>query len=251
MKPYLLIAVCTISCLLILLFIFFPSQNLVKPIGEQFPFPNHDKILIEWNQMIETYLTFPLDPQYGSHAIVLLAALYVSKSGPVLELGMGATSSPLLHRLAKEQKRFLLSADSDIRWINYFSSFTANNSLHKLKYIEVKTNMGIEWASAFLMDSENWTVVFIDHAPGPRRQFDLMLYSHRSHIVVLHDTESSGLYQYGPGLSYYPYQYRFTKFDTYTDVLSSKHEKLIKQIRYLLDSTPEKYFSSTYSKEKL
>ena len=123
MKPYLLIAVCTISCLLILFFILFSNQKLIINIGKQFSSPNQGASLIEWNQMIEKYLTFPLDPQYGSHAIVLLAALYVAKSGPVLELGMGPTSSPLLHRLSKDQKRFLLSADSDIQWINYFFFF--------------------------------------------------------------------------------------------------------------------------------
>ncbi|CAF2503323.1 unnamed protein product [Rotaria sp. Silwood2] len=209
-----------------------------------------DRILTEWERMIRKYLKLPLDDNYGSHAIVLLAALYVSQSGPILELGMGATSTPLLHRLALKQKRFLLSADSDLRWINYFSSLTGNNTLHQLQYVEIKTEMGIEWASSNLAYYKNWTVVFIDHRPGPRRQFDLMGYSHQSDIVVLHDTEQSSLYKYSQGLLLYRYQYRFTKLKPYTDALSSKNETLIKMIRHLIESTPDYYFSNITLNEK-
>jgi hypothetical protein len=254
MKPYLLIVVCIIFCLLILFFIFFPNksnQNPITQIEKLVPVIKQEDNLIEWNQMIEKYLEFPLDNHYGSHAIVLLAALYVLNSGPVLELGMGPTSSPLLHRLTTEQKRFLLSADSDIRWINYFSTFTANNSLHKFKYVEVKSQMGIEWASSAFTDIHYWSIVFIDHAPGTRRQFDLMLFPQRTEIVVLHDTEQSRLYQYSRGLSLYPYQYRFKKLKTYTDVLSKSNETLIKRIGYLLNSTSDKYFSNTTLKQKV
>ncbi|CAF1516167.1 unnamed protein product [Rotaria sordida] len=254
MKIHLLIAIGIISLLVIFYFIFFSNkvnenpitkiESKIAKIERQLEIFEEERISKEWNQMIRKYLTLPLDNGYGSHAIVLLAALYVSKSGPILELGMGTASTPLLHRLAYEQKRFLLSADSDQRWINYFSSFTENNTLHQLKYIEIKSEMGIEWASANLAYYKNWTVVFIDHRPGSRRQFDLMGYSHRSDIVVLHDTEQSSLYQYSQGLLLYRYQYRFTKLKTYTDALSRKNETLIKMIRHLLESTPDYYFSN-------
>ncbi|CAF1218095.1 unnamed protein product [Rotaria sp. Silwood1] len=219
-------------------------ENQILNIEKYLNIIEEDRILIEWNRMIHKYLQLPLDNHYGSHAIVLLAALYATKSGPILELGMGTTSTPLLHRLALEQKRFLLSADSDLRWINHFSSFAENNTFHQLKYVEIKSEMGIEWASSNLAYYKNWTVVFIDHRPGPRRQFDLMGYSHRSDIVILHDTERSSLYQYTQGLSLYRYQYRFTKLKTYTDALSSKNETVIQLIRHLLEATPDYYFSN-------
>jgi len=44
--------------------------------------------------MIHKYFKFPLY-HYGSHEIILLAALYASKLDPIFELGMASTSSPL------------------------------------------------------------------------------------------------------------------------------------------------------------
>jgi hypothetical protein len=248
MKSRLTIAVTILPCLVIFFIIVYPTisnQNRIIKVGKKFLLMKPtDTALYEWHKMIHKYLTFPLDHGYGSHAIVLLAVLYATQSGPILELGMGSTSSPLLHNLAIDQKRLLVSADSDIRWINYFNYFTLNNTLHKLKHIEVKTEMGIEWASSALHVMQDWSVVFIDHRPGGRRQFDLTLYAKYSHIVVLHDTEKSDLYKYGRGLSVYPYKYRFKKLKTYTDVLSEKNETIINRVQYLLASIPDIYFTN-------
>ncbi|CAF3585818.1 unnamed protein product [Rotaria socialis] len=247
MKLFICIVVSIISLIAIFYLIFIPikiNKSQLKKIKQQLEIIEDDKLLIKWNSMVHEYLKFPLANDYGSHSIVLLAALCATKSGPILELGMGTSSSPLLHRLALEQKRFLLSADSDRRWINYFSSFAVNNTLHELKYVEIKSEMGIEWATSNLEEYRNWTVVFIDHRPGSRRQFDLMSYSHRSDVVILHDTESSAVYQYDRALSLYPYKYRFSKLRPYTDVLSVRNEKLINVIRRLLETTPDYYFSN-------
>jgi hypothetical protein len=247
MKFYFLFLISILPCLLVTIFVLYPiitTKNQILKIGKHIVFVKKHSGLNEWHQMIYKHLKFPLDHQYGSHAIVLLAVLYASKTGPILELGMGSTSSPLLHRLALEQKRIIYSADTDLRWINYYSNFTVNNTLHQLKYVEIKSEMGIEWAKSGIANFADWTVVFIDHRPGPRRQFDLLLYADRSDIVVLHDTEHASLYKYDQGLSVYPYKYRFTKLRTYTDVLSLKNETVIKTIRYLLESTPDYYFSN-------
>jgi hypothetical protein len=230
-------------------FIFFclfnPRKSLetqIFKIANEFKVIPKDNFSREWNETIHKYLTFPLDTHYGSHAIVLLAAAIATKSGPILELGMGSTSTVLLHRLAIDQKRFLLSADSNLRWVSYFRSHLGNDSLHKIKYVEVNTEMGVEWAKADFGDSHNWSIVFIDHRPGPRRQFDLMLYAQRSTLVILHDTEQTSLYKYEEGLSAYHDKYRFTRLPTYTDVLSVNSEALIKKIRFLLESIPDHYF---------
>jgi hypothetical protein len=195
-------------------------------------------MLNEWNRMMRTHLTFPLDQHYGSHAIVLLAAVFVCRTGAILELGMGSTSTPLLARISHEQQRILLSADSDRRWSNYYSSFSLNNSLHRFRHIDVTTELGVEWAMTDLNSSSNWSLVLIDHRPGARRQFDLVLYAHRSDLVIVHDTDRSSTYQYDHALSYYPFKYRFTRLITYTDALSMRNAKLIEQIRFLLESTP-------------
>ena len=198
----------------------------------------------EWPRWIRQYLKMPLDEHYGSHALVLLAALFVCRTGPMLELGMGMSSTTLLSRFSLEQRRRLLSADSDLRWINYFSSLAKNNSYQRFQHVEVKSEMGMEWAMSNLEDAENWTLVFIDHRPGARRQFDLMSYAFRSELVIIHDTEKSGLYQYEQGLKYYPHRYRFTRLKTFTDALSTRNASLIESIRRLLESTPSTFFAN-------
>ena len=238
MKFYCVIAV---LILLTLLLICLPPLLISKPI---LPISTNPSALVEWTELIRQYLKLPLDHHYGSHAIVLLAAVFLSRTGPMLELGMGMTSTPLLSQFAREQQRRLVSADSDLRWINYFSSLSKNNSWHQFKHVDVQSEMGVEWAMSNLEESENWTLVFIDHRPGPRRQFDLMSYAHRSTLVILHDTEKSGLYKYESGLKYYPYQYRFTRLKTFTDALSTSNASLVENIRYLLESTPASFFSN-------
>jgi len=246
MRLHISILVGILPCLVISFFTFYPkisSPNRLIKVGKQYVVINKSNTaLYEWNKVMLKYLKFPLDHHYGSHTIVLLAVLYVTKSGPILELGMGSDSSPLLHRLAMDQKRLLISADSDVRWINYYSNYTVNNTLHKLKHVAVSSEMGIEWATSGLADQQAWSVVFIDHRPGPRRLYELMLYADRSDIVILHDTEKSLLYKYEKGLALYPYQYRFTKLKTYTDILSVRNEKVIKEIRHLLEATSNYYF---------
>ena len=238
MKFYFVIAV---LILLAFLVIYLPPLLISKP---SLPISTTPPALVEWTQLIRQHLKLPLDHHYGSHAIVLLAAVFLSRTGPMLELGMGMTSTSLLSRFSREQQRRLVSADSDLRWINYFSWLSKNNSWHRFKHVNVQSEMGVEWAMSNLEESENWTLVFIDHRPGPRRQFDLMSYAHRSTLVILHDTERSGLYKYGSGLKHYPYQYRFTRLKTFTDALSTRNASLIENIRYLLESTPASFFSN-------
>lgn len=254
MKSCILFTITILPCLIICFFLLYPiiaNQNrIIKGEEKLVILKKPDASLFEWYEMINKHLTFPLDHHYGSHAIVLLAVLYASKSGPILELGMGSTSTPLLHGLALEQNRLLISADSDIRWINYYSDLFRNTTLHKLRHVEVESEMGIEWAKSGLQDHQAWSVVFIDHRPGPRRQFELMVYADRSDIVILHDTEQSTLYKYDRGLAVYPYKYRFTKLKTYTDVLSLKNATIIERIRYLLESTPDYFFSNTTLNKK-
>lgn len=246
MKSHFLFVLSICPCICILSF-FIYSSHLSKPnrlfkVGKEYVLVKQDSPIVSWHETMKKYLKLPLDNHYGSHAIVLLAAAYVCNQGPILELGMGSTSTPLLHKLALDQKRRLVSADSDRQWTNQFLTLFGNKTSHRIKHVEVQSETGFEWSLAGLSDLENWTIVFIDHRPGPRRQFELMLYSQRSDLVVLHDTEQHRMYKYDKGLEEYSFRYRFTKLKTFTDVLSSKNESIVQRIDYLLETTPDSYF---------
>ena len=148
-----------------------------------------------------------------------------------MEMGCGYHSTVLLHQIiVNEQKRFLLSTDTDREWLSKFET-NMSSSLHQFRHI----NQTSEWDDVGL-DRPRWSIVFIDHKPGERRVTDIIRMADVSDIVIVHDTEAAS-YNYEPGLSKYPYRYRYTYLSTHSDVLSKSNGTLLRNIRYLLDLT--------------
>jgi hypothetical protein len=120
-----------------------------------------------------------MDP-YGTHQRLLLKAALMT-SGPILELGVGEYSTPLLHEIALAQNRALTSVDSDLNWIQKFGRF--ENNQHHLLHVP-------NW-DAFKPNSR-FGLAFIDHAPSERREIDIMRLAPLTDILVIHDTEADG-----------------------------------------------------------
>jgi hypothetical protein len=57
---------------------------------------------------------------YGTHIAPLLTAV-LATDGPVLELGCGDFSTPLLHAICAKQNRLLVSTDTDKAWLELFN----------------------------------------------------------------------------------------------------------------------------------
>lgn len=127
------------------------------------------------------------EANWGSHLPMLIKAFLHTK-GPVLELGCGDFSTPVLHELCAYFQRSLLSADSDLSWIDNFKDL--ENSWHKFIYIpvfETKKNSKLElWNSIPLQD---WGMIFVDHAPIRRRVDDIARFKDHAQIIVVHDYE--------------------------------------------------------------
>jgi len=185
-----------------------------------------------WFRIIQHYIPLPLETSYGSHKLALLAAsiLTAQHVTPVMEMGCGYHSTVLLHRIiVEEQKRFLLSTDTDREWLSKFETDMLS-SLHQFRHISQTS----EWDDVGL-DQPRWSIVFIDHKPGERRVTDIIRLANVSDIVIVHDTEAAS-YNYEPGLSQYPYRYRYKYLSTHTDVLSKYNETLLQNIQYLLEA---------------
>ncbi len=70
----------------------------------------------------------------GSHFPVLAAAVArTAGQGPVLELGMGDYSTPMLHLLCHD--RLLVSADNSARWVARYEAFRSPR--HELHFVDV------------------------------------------------------------------------------------------------------------------
>jgi len=73
--------------------------------------------------------------QYSPNILLTVAAL--ATRGDILELGAGASSSPLLHRIAEAGKRGMVSADTDSSWILRVADTFLAHSWHQYVLVPV------------------------------------------------------------------------------------------------------------------
>ncbi|UJR17085.1 hypothetical protein I4U23_003982 [Adineta vaga] len=192
-----------------------------------------------WHQIIERYVPIPLDHSDGSHAIPLLASILLT-NGSILELGCGHASTPMLHNVSITFQRYLLSVDSDKNWISPFSSKMSHASLHQYEHVTDWNTIG---------NDRQWSVVFVDNAPETRRIHDIIKYSYRSQVIILHDSESAG-YMYEKAAPFFPYKYQYQYLKTYTDVWSTTNADLIAKIRHLSELTVQWQLLRAIEKKK-
>ena len=92
-------------------------------------------------------------------------------SGPVLELGVGDYSTPLLHALCKGAGRDLVSYDGDPGWGARYGARIAEN-----------------WDAIPI--ERPWGLAIVDHAPYYRRIIDARRLAPWAEVTFIHDTEA-------------------------------------------------------------
>jgi len=147
----------------------------------------------------------------GSHIPVLIKVLQNSE-GDVLELGTGLNSTPVIHWLCVPNKRRVDSYESVDMF--YYTAMNYQNEYHGVHLIK-------DWDT--LPVDKHWSVVFIDHAPGPRRNVEMERLAQHADYVVVHDTEpkSDWHYHYSNQFDKYKYRYNYTKGFPHTSVFSN------------------------------
>jgi len=124
---------------------------------------------------------------WGSHLPALLACVQSScHSDPVLELGVGHFSTPVLHALCGATGRHLISVEENDHWFGLFAERfeRCNHRFIKNGYAE---------ALGRLFDERSWSgvafgAVLIDNSPGgERRALDFTACLPRCRYVVVHD----------------------------------------------------------------
>jgi hypothetical protein len=116
------------------------------------------------------------DPRAGTHLIAMAERLALT-DGAVLEVGMGAWSTPFLLRYCLASGRELVSVDDDRQWF------------------EAHAHPGAELVSYDTalpkLAERNWSVVLIDHSPGSRRARDTLLFLSTATYILVHDWRSA------------------------------------------------------------
>jgi hypothetical protein len=152
------------------------------------------------------------DANWSTHMIPLITCA-LNTDGPILEMGVGDFSTPLLHSICSKNARFILSAEMDENWLNLFLDLEKN--WHQ--FIHVKT--AEDWDN--IGNEINWSIVFIDHSPGERRIFDIKRLRKNTDIFVVHDSQQPS-YGYEPELSSFRYKYIYERYATKTTLVSDK-----------------------------
>jgi len=151
------------------------------------------------------------DPSWGTHIPLLVEAIRLT-DGPVLEMGMGISSTPLLHALC--QDRFLLSQDNDKTFVDMFRRYNSDN--HKIELVN--------WEEA--QTAGKWSVVLVDQKPEERRKEDIKLLANLADYIVVHDTEpeSEHLYKYSEVYPLFKYRFDDKRQPVHTTILSNFHD---------------------------
>lgn len=118
--------------------------------------------------------------KYSTH-LPLLLKVVCATSGPVLELGVGAGSTPALHRLCEKTGRKLVSYDTDEKYVKEYAK-RFENSFHSFHLVGRD-----EWDSADI--EKPWSVVLVDHRPARRRYVETLRLAPFAQYIVAHDTE--------------------------------------------------------------
>ena len=145
---------------------------------------------------------------YATHVPVLAAAIAAAGPGPVLELGAGNFSTPVLHAMCAAMGRSLLTLENNPTWLERFVSF--RSTTHRVEFVA-------DWDQA--VPADRWAVVFVDHAPGERRIIDIEKLREMCEVMVVHDTEDVG-YGYGPAFSKFTYRTDYKRMTPWTTMLS-------------------------------
>lgn len=149
---------------------------------------------------------------FGTHMSCLLTAV-MNTDGPIIEVGSGDFSTPLLHALCRKDKRLLYSLESDKDWLNNFTDLTTD--WHKLIYIP-------KWIDLDFSEI-HWAVALIDNYPlpdGNQRAIAIERLRKNTDIFVMHDTQDADLWYPNNIISTFKYIYVDKRYNVQTTVAS-------------------------------
>ena len=143
---------------------------------------------------------------FYTHLPMLKMAVSLT-NGPVLEIGCGNGSTPILHKLCKN--RLLYTIETDKAWLQKFDVY--NSDKHKLVAED-----DYEKFDSLIRETQ-WDVVLVDHV-AERRNIEIAKLHHAKYVVV-HDTQDPR-YQFQITFPTYKYSFQYKKLFPWTTVLS-------------------------------
>lgn len=152
---------------------------------------------------------------WSSHIAMLIKVLQNS-TGPVLELGMGLFSTPVLHWMCKDMDRELVSYENEEKYFNIDLDYKRGN--HNVLLVK-------DWDDAKVED-KHWGMAFVDHAPARRRKIEIERLKDIADFVIVHDTQpqDNKFYHFDHVFKKFKYRFDYKKASPNTTVLSNFHD---------------------------
>lgn len=119
-------------------------------------------------------LTIDYDKGWSTHMPVLIN-LFSRTDGPIMEIGAGVYSTPILHWLCHPTKRKLVSYENDHDFIKFAKEYEA--AYHSIRYIDDYRSIPID---------NYYSIILIDHVGHHRGETAVHLKDCADYIV-LHD----------------------------------------------------------------
>lgn len=153
---------------------------------------------------------------YGTHKAVLRRAIEMT-SGPVLELGTGFHSTPLIHQLCQSSERRVVSVDESEEWLRKFDEYRSD--FHTLCRCPLAANGATDW-NMFPYHAVHWGVALVDQHPTAGRLVSISALVDHCDLIVVHDTDCP-TYYYEPLLKTFKYRFDYKTEMPYTTVVSN------------------------------
>lgn len=118
---------------------------------------------------------------FASHQKVLLYALNLNDK-PILELGSGDASTPLIHAVVAPKRLKILTLDQNLEWLKKYTYL--KNEFHSFGYYSDE-----DIYSFYASDSEQWGLVFIDNGTWNARTEAVKKYADIADYIILHDCD--------------------------------------------------------------
>ena len=125
----------------------------------------------------------------------LLIKCVLATDGPILEMGTGIFSTPLLHWLASEKKRWVFSYEDNPEWFRLAKKF--QSITHRIRLVE-------DWSKLNLKG--HWSVALIDQSTKSRTPMAIYLKDKVDYIVI-HDTDAEHHYNYEKVWPHFKYRF--------------------------------------------
>jgi hypothetical protein len=155
------------------------------------------------------------DQPFSTFLPMFLRCISITK-GPVLELGGGNFSTPILNFYSKIDKRLCITSENDKSWLEKLSEKYPKHKYHRYNFIK-------DWESYKLIDEGTWDIVLVDHCPRDRRGPDLERARLNNNVryAIVHDAEDEN--HFGEYFKSWKYIYIDKVIAPWTAVLSNIH----------------------------